>query len=205
MIKRLFLGLSLFLFTGTSMAIEEPKYSEIEKTKELELRAYNSMIIAETLVSGSKNKASNKGFKVIADYIFGNNISTAGDSKKINMTAPVTLKPESEKISMTVPVSMERKGEQWRVHFVLPSQNTLDTVPKPNNSAVKLREIPARNYAVIRFSGLTGESKIAKKTIKLLSWLETKGITPVGKPELARYNPPWVLPFLRRNEIMIEY
>jgi hypothetical protein len=68
-----------------------------------------------------------------------------------------------------------------------------------------LREVPASNYAVIRFSGLAGEAKTAAKTTDLLAWLESRGVTPIGKPELARYNPPWTLPFLRRNEVMIEY
>jgi hypothetical protein len=65
--------------------------------------------------------------------------------------------------------------------------------------------VPAINYAVICFSGFAGEDKIARKTADLVSWLNSKGITPIGKPELARYNPPWTLPFLRRNEIMVSY
>ena len=121
------------------------------------------------------------------------------------MTAPVTMEPKSENISMTAPVSMEQTGGQWRVHFVMPSQYTLDTLPKPNNPAVTLREVPTSNYAVIRFSGFAGEDKTASKTADLIAWLDSKGIIPVGNPELARYNPPWTLPFLRRNEVMVAY
>ena len=142
---------------------------------------------------------------MIADYIFGNNSSRTGGNEKISMTAPVTMQPKSEKISMTVPVSIEQAGGQWRVYFVMPGQYTLDTLPKPNNPAVTLREVPASNYAVIRFSGFTGEDKIARKTADLMTWLESEGIIPIGKPELARYNPPWTLPFLRRNEVMVAY
>ncbi len=65
--------------------------------------------------------------------------------------------------------------------------------------------MPASNYAVIRFSGFAGEEKTATKTAELMTWLTSKGIKPAGKPELARYNPPWTLPFLRRNEVMITY
>jgi hypothetical protein len=151
------------------------------------------------------DNASSAGFRLIADYIFGNNTSTTGGSEKISMTAPVTMEPKSEKISMTAPVSMEKTDGQWRVHFVMPSQYTLDTLPAPNNLAVTLREVPASNYAVIRFSGLAGENKTAKKTSELIVWLDSRGITPIGKPELARYNPPWTLPFLRRNEVMVAY
>ncbi len=187
------------------MAIEEPNYTLIEKSGDYELRAYSPKILAETLVSGSADSASSAGFKLIADYIFGNNTSAGGDSDKISMTAPVTMAPNSEKISMTAPVSMQQANGQWRVHLVMPSQYTLDSLPKPNNPSVTLREVPAANYAVIRFSGLTGENKVAQKTQALMAWLDSKGITPTGNPELARYNPPWTLPFLRRNEIMVAY
>ncbi len=187
------------------MATEEPKYTLIEKSEAFELRAYDPRIVAETLVSGSLDEASGAGFRLIADYIFGNNTSRTGGSEKISMTAPVTMEPRSEKISMTAPVSMEQMGEQWRVHFVMPSQYTLDTLPKPNNPAVTLRAVPESNYAVIRFSGLAGEEKVAAKTAELMVWLDAKGISPIGKPELARYNPPWTLPLLRRNEVMVEY
>ena len=172
------------------MATEEPSYTVIEQSGDFELRAYDPMIVAETQVSGPMDDASSTGFRLIADYIFGNNTSRAGGN---------------EKISMTAPVSIEQTGEQWRVHFVMPSQYNLDTLPKPNNPAVSLREVPASNYAVIRFSGLVGEKKRAAKTVELMKWLDSKGITPIGQPELARYNPPWTLPFFRRNEVMVAY
>ena len=187
------------------MATEEPSYTVIEQSGDFELRTYSPMIIAETQVPGPMDDASSAGFRLIADYIFGNNTSREGGNEKISMTAPVTMKPASEKIRMTVPVSMEQTGEQWRVYFVMPSQYTLDTLPTPNNPAVRLREVPASNYAVIRFSGLVGEEKLAAKTTELMTWLVDKDITPIGQPELARYNPPWTLPFLRRNEVMVAY
>lgn len=205
MTTRLFLGPFVLFFAGFAMAIEEPKYAVIEKSGAFELRAYSPKIVAETLVSGSMDKASSAGFKLIANYIFGNNTSRTGGNEKISMTAPVTMEPKSEKISMTAPVSMEQTSGQWRVQFVMPSQHTLDTLPKPNNPAVVLRVVPTSNYAVIRFSGFTGEDKTATKTADLMAWLDSKGIAPIGQPELARYNPPWTLPFLRRNEVMVAY
>lgn len=192
------------------MAIEEPKYTVLEKSGDFELRAYAPMVIAETLVDGSLGEASSAGFKRIADYIFGNNTSQTGASEKISMTAPVGIAPEavdkkSEKISMTAPVGMQKIADQWRMYFVMPSQYTLATLPKPNNPAVNLREIPASRVAVLRFFGLAGEEKTAYKTNELLAWLKNKQITPISAPELARYNPPWTLPFLRRNEVMLAY
>lgn len=199
------LGLFILFFSGLAMAIEEPKYTLVEKSGAFELRAYSPKIVAETLVSGSLDTASRAGFRSIADYIFGNNRSRTGGNEKISMTAPVTTESESVEISMTAPVSMEQRGGQWRVSFVMPSEYTLDGLPEPNNPAVILREVPPINYAVIRFSGFAGEDKTAIKTAELKAWLDRKGITPVGNPKLARYNPPWTLPFLRRNEVMLAY
>ncbi len=192
------------------MATEEPKYRVLEKSGDFELREYAPMVIAETLVDGNLDEASRAGFKRIADYIFGNNTSQTGSSQKISMTAPVGMAPEaadkkSEKISMTAPVGMQKSAGQWRMYFVMPSQYTLATLPKPNNSAVSLREISASRVAVLRFSGLAGEEKTAVKTNELLAWLKNKQITPISPPELARYNPPWTLPFLRRNEVLVAY
>jgi hypothetical protein len=197
----------MFWCANITMATEVPKYNVIETAGDYELRAYAPMVVAETLVDGSLDDASSAGFKRIADYIFGNNTSRAGNSEKIGMTAPVTIAPKAklEKISMTAPVTMQQKEGQWRMYFVMPSQYTLDTLPTPNNPAVTLREVPASRVAVVRFSGLAGDEKTAKKTAELLAWLKTKQITPLGNPELARYNPPWTLPFLRRNEVLVSY
>ena len=187
------------------MAIEEPGFDLLEKTEPYELRAYKPRIVAETIIPGSLKNASGAGFKRIADYIFGNNASRTGESQKISMTAPVSMVPKLEKISMTAPVNMEQSEKQWRMQFFMPSQYTMDNLPKPNNPAVTLRTLPASTFAVLRFSGLAGEEKTADKTADLLAWLKDRGIKPTGEPVLARYNPPWTLPFLRRNEVMVAY
>ena len=206
-----YLCLAFFLFfANVAVATEEPKYTLLEKSGEFELRAYTPRVVAETFIDGSLDDASSIGFRRIADYIFGNNTARNGTNEKISMTAPVTMAPkpnqgESQKISMTAPVTMQQSAGQWRMYFVMPSQYNLNTLPKPNNSLVTLRELPQGRMAVIRFSGLAGEEKTAEKTAKLLAWLRSKEITPIGEPELARYNPPWTLPFLRRNEVMVAY
>ena len=196
------------VFSGNALATEEPKYKIIEKVDQFELRSYEAKIIAEVAVAGSMDEASSKGFRLIADFIFGNNVSQNGAQDKISMTAPVTMEAQSEqseKVSMTTPVAMAQLGENWLVHFVMPSKYTLNTLPKPINSAVNIREIPARKYAVLRFSGFTGAKKVDKKTAELLEWMADKGLHPSGQPELARYNPPITPPFLRRNEVMVAY
>jgi len=196
------------LWTGTLMATEEPKFESLRKEDKVEIRRYGPVIVAETIVDGDMDSASNRGFQLIAGYIFGNN-------ERIAMTAPVVAEAQSsaEKIAMTVPVSIEPQiaddskmagAQRWRIHFVMPSQYTLATLPKPLNPQVKLREMPAKTYAALTYSGFNTESKVQEKTDQLLDWLKTQKIETIGKPQLARYNPPWTLPFLRRNEILQE-
>ncbi len=203
---RHFILLSLiFFYAASAMATEEPSYTLIEQSGQFELRAYQPMIIAETVVEGSMKEAGNKGFRVIADYIFGNNRIDSGGNQEIAMTAPVTMQTHSETIDMTAPVTITQDDGKWRMHFVMPSQYSMATLPKPNNEAVRLRKVPATRYAVIRFSGWTGADKVVEKTQALLRWMDNKGLQAHGEPELARYNPPWTLPFLRRNEVMVRY
>jgi hypothetical protein len=207
------------IFGEAAMAIEEPAFELLEKADTIELRQYRPVIVAETFVDGDMSSASNAGFRRIGDYIFGNNLSVSGSgdktSEKIAMTAPVAVEPaaKSEKIAMTAPVSVEPQdnaaggvmnSKRWRVQFTMPAAYTMETLPKPRNPAVTLREVPGKRVAVIVFSGFSGEEKSQQKTDELLAWLKTKNLTAVGTPQLARYNPPWALPFLRRNEVLIE-
>ena len=203
-------GLIVSLFASLAMATEEPKFKIVEKSGPFELRQYAPRVVAETLVDSSLDDASAAGFRRLADYIFGNNTSQNGGNETIAMTSPVAMtskteKNSSERISMTAPVTMQKSANQWRMYFVMPSKYSLSILPKPNNAKVTLRELPENRVAVIRFSGLVGEEKVAIKTAELLTWLKSKNITPVGTPELARYNPPWTLPFLRRNEVIVVY
>ena len=199
-------ALLLGLLPVTAMATEEPKYEVVSKDGDFEVRQYASMVIAETFVAGSQDDASSRGFKAIAGYIFGDNKRAGQNAEKIAMTAPVSIEKQnaSQKIDMTAPVVLEKQDERWRVHFVMPSQYKLADLPKPNNSAVALREIPGRKVAVVRFTGFVGEDKVATQTAALRDWLSARGMAGVAATQLARYDPPWTLPFMRRNEILIE-
>jgi hypothetical protein len=187
------------------MATEEPKFVLLEKVDAFELRHYSALIIAEVSVEGNLDEISSQGFRLIADYIFGNNTAKSGGSKKIAMTAPVTVETHSEKIAMTAPVTVQQNLGEWHMHFVMPANYTLETLPVPNNPRVKLRQVLPRTVAVITFSGIAGESKVTKKTEELQAWMEARHLKPTSNPQLARYNPPWTLPFFRRNEIMLEF
>ena len=202
--RRVLAAVLLAAIGSDAMAIEEPGYETLVADEPYELRQYRPMIVAETFVEGDLSAASNAGFRRIADFIFGNNTSPRGAGEKIEMTAPVTAAPASEKIAMTAPVTVEDTGGRWRVHFVMPSKYTIATLPRPNDPAVVIREVPAAKVAVIRFSGLAGESNVAGKTADLMRWIESRGLRASGTPQLARYNPPWTLPFMRRNEVLVE-
>jgi hypothetical protein len=195
---------TLLLSAGKAMATEEPKYSLIEKDGAFEVRAYDSKLIAEVVLEGEMSDATSAGFRLLADYIFGNNTAPSGKSEKISMTAPVTVENRSEKIAMTAPVAIQSEQKGWRVWFVMPSHFTLATLPKPNNPLVVIKPIAAKRYAVVRFSGWVDDDKMQAKLKELSTWLAVKKLTSKGQPELARYNPPWTLPFLRRNEVMLE-
>lgn len=184
------------------MATEEPKYTVLETEPPFEIRSYAPMIVAEVQVEGDLDEASSQGFRLIAAYIFGQNQV----SEKIAMTAPVTIEDQSvksSKIAMTAPVGIESNAGKWTVSFVMPVEYTMESIPKPMNSKVQLRQIPAVKKAVISFSGFYNSQKVAEKTLELEQWLKTRHLTGAGSPNFARYNPPWTLPFMRRNEVLI--
>lgn len=206
----LLLGL---LGTETAMAIEEPAYDTIVSQAPFELRHYASTLIAQTVVNGDMDAASSKGFRLIADYIFGNNLAAdTGQAAKIAMTAPVTMAPQSAKIAMTAPVTIEpQSGDSslaaahaWRIHFVMPRQYTMANIPKPNNSAVTLHELPRQYMVVHRYSGFNTLARVQEKTKGTLAWAKQQSLQVIGTPQLSRYDPPWTLPMFRRNEIMVE-
>jgi hypothetical protein len=197
-----------FLGMESAMAIEEPKYEVRASQAPFELRHYAPILIAQTIVEGDMDTASNKGFRLIADFIFGNNLAAGSEqAAKIAMTAPVTVEPQSSKIAMTAPVTIEPQSgsaQQWRVHFVMPSQYTLANIPKPKNSAVTLHELPSKYFVVHRYSGFNTEARVQEKTDEALAWAKQQSLKVIGTPQLSRYDPPWTLPMFRRNEIMVE-
>jgi len=179
--------------------VEQAKYEVVESHGAIEIRDYAPMIVAEAEVSGERKESINQGFRMIADYIFGNN----EPAQKVAMTAPVIQQP-SEKIAMTAPVIQQGVGNQWKVRFVMPANYTMETLPKPNNKQVKLEKIPAKRFAVIRFSGMGDNDSLKENEEKLKTFIDEKGLKSVSVATYAFFNPPWTLPFLRRNELMVE-
>jgi len=175
---------------GPSMAqtVSEPPYTLVKNDPPFEVRDYGVLTVAETLIEGDFDIAGSQGFRRVAGYIFGKNQNAQGESEKIAMTAPVT---------------MEAQNQQWRMHFVMPQGMTLVNLPKPIDASVQLREVPAQRMAAVRFSGLTTAASIERQTQLLKDWLGRNNLAYEDRPQLARYNDPFTLPWNRRNEILI--
>jgi effector-binding domain-containing protein len=198
--KRVIGLLILLIFAAeNAMAIEEAKYKVVLKEQKLELREYDPHIVAETIINGSFEDAGSQAFDRLFKYISGNNQS----SQEIAMTAPVAQEAEGEKIAMTSPVGQQQVEGKWAISFMMPASYSLETLPQPKDPAVKLRQVPARHMAVVRYSGTWSEKNYAKNLGELNTWIEENNFDVIGAPIWARYNPPFMPWFLRRNEILI--
>ncbi len=196
----------LLALEGTLMAIEEPKYIIMQKSDTFEIRKYAPYLVAQTEVSGTFDEMGGKAFRILVKYISGQN----QERSKIKMTAPVIQEPskqEGQKIQMTAPVIQEPSQTNPKsaiFSFVMPQTFTLATLPAPLDSRIQLKEIPGKIVAVRTYSGSWSEEKYKKNEDLLLKALAIANIQTIGKPSFARYNSPFALWFMRRNEIMIE-
>ncbi|MGI9461764.1 MAG: SOUL family heme-binding protein [Alphaproteobacteria bacterium] len=205
------MGVILALWVIIPMTIndvKEPAFKVLSSQKNIQIRQYAPYIVAEVTVNGKRREAANQGFRLIADYIFGGNQSkkNSATSEKIAMTAPVIqAQNTSEKIAMTAPVIQElTSGGQWIVQFIMPAEYTMATLPVPNNSKVRLLSVPAKKWAVIKFSGLWSDRAINQKWAVLQNYIKHNQLDMVGRPRTAFYNAPITLPPFRRNEVMVE-
>ena len=182
----------------TAEATEEPPHETLFKDGKYEIRQYEPTIVAEVEITGDMRRAGNSGFRPLADFIFGNNTARS----KIDMTAPVT-RVKSEKIAMTAPVTRTLDDDVWTVAFVMPKKWTMDTLPVPNNSDVKIREVPGELMATVKFSGVGRETVFEQKQGALEAWLSEQGYEAIGAARYAGYDAPYVPGPFRRNEVMI--
>lgn len=171
---------------------ESVQYTVLRTLGRVEMRNYPSMVLVSV-----QGLSDNEAFGILFDYISGNNLTR----RRIPMTAPViSAESPGEKIPMTAPVI---SGGGFFA-FVLPTDYTAETAPKPNDTRAKLVSVPQRKLAVIRFRGRTTASDLKSRTEELLSAMAEVGTKHIGEPFLMRYNPPFMPGFLRRNEIAIE-
>jgi len=188
---------------GVRGGTEEPHFTVEQAINGLEIRRYGERVAAETTISADEEAARNAGFRRLAGYIFGANQGR----KKIAMTAPVAQQSgegKGEKIAMTAPVAQATgSGGEWVIRFFMPAERTLDTLPAPKDEAVRLVTVPAETIAVLRFTGDRGPRAVASHTADLLGALEDTDWTATGTPVAWFYDPPWTIPFLRRNEVAV--
>ena len=180
-IRTLVIFLVTSVMTTQAIAIEEPVY-QVEKaweTEQIEIRVYVPRVMAVTEMT----EDSNGGFRVLAGYIFGGNA-------------------EEQEIAMTAPVQQSMEGDR-EMAFMMPAEYALEDLPKPEDQRVSFREAPAYTAAVIQFSGWASAEKADENWQQLRQFLIAEGIDITGEPTLNQYNPPWTLPFMRRNEIIV--
>jgi hypothetical protein len=144
-------------------------------------------------------EAGNKAFRPLFNYISGANRSQG----KIAMTAPVGQQPEGQKIAMTAPVGQTAASNRWAVTFIMPANYTMETLPEPTDAKVRLRAIPARRMAAVRYSGIWRQQRYEQSLARLRAWMKAQGLTAAGDPVWARYNAPFTPWFLRRNEVLV--
>ena len=180
-IRTLLISLVASVMATQAIAIEEPVY-QVEKAweaEQIEIRAYAARVMAVTGMADD----SDSGFRVLAGYIFGGNA-------------------EEQKIAMTAPVQQSMAGEK-EMAFMIPAEYALEDLPEPEDERVSFREAPAYTAAVIQFSGWASADKADENWQQLRQFLIAEGIDITGEPTLNQYNPPWTLPFMRRNEIIV--
>lgn len=193
------LGVWIAASVWIKRGVAEPPFDVVATYGEVEVRRYGETIVAATDVEGKREDALNEGFRRLAGYIFGKNQSR----EKIAMTAPVSA-TRSEKIAMTAPVSAVDLGEgAFRVTFAMPAGYTLETLPVPLDPRVTLEVVPGRDVAAIRFTGWARSEAVEERTAALLGWASARGQEVEGAPVLAQYDPPFAMPLMRRNEILL--
>lgn len=210
------------------MAVEEPPFEIVEHLGEVEIRAYPPVLVAETEVEGEFDRVGNQAFRRLAGYIFGRNrtrsrggsAARGTEGETTQGTDPVAIRAaQSARIDMTAPVGMRpggsralpgRAGEaaapeggRWVMSFTMPKGWTLATLPEPLDPLVRVRESPARTVAVLRSSGVWSAARFAGQEQSLRARLAESGWRAVGAAESLRYDPPWTLWFLRRNEVAL--
>jgi len=179
---------------------EEPRYKVVKTYDEIEIRDYSGMIVAEVITNGDKDKSINQGFRILADFIFGNNVP----AEKLSMTIPVTQQQDKQTVAMTAPVTQQPAQDgSWKIRFTMPSEYTMKTLPKPKDDRIKLIQIEPYKAAVIRFSGTSREKNSTEHKEKLEAFMMQEKLIAAENVTYAYYNPPWTPWFMKRNEVII--
>ena len=198
----------MLVFVYVIQNVEQPDYVVVISDGDFELRDYPPLVVAETTRTGSRGEGLSAGFGPLARYIFAKERGGDAQTETIAMTAPVQQQPargpdSDAKIAMTAPVTQRAEDDgRWTVQFIMPSRYRLADLPAPGDD-VRLREIPARRIAAVRFAGRTTDAAIAEQQKRLRTWMTEQALTAAGDAVYAYYNDPFTPGPLRRNEVMI--
>ena len=198
-LRLLFLLSPICLSSCVTVGIEKAKYKVIEKEGNFEIRQYSPYLVAETVVDADFDDAGNIAFGRLFDYISGKNRK----KESISMTAPVNQKVSSEKIAMTAPVNQYESEGRYIISFLMPSKYTMQSIPEPLDENVIIRESQSDKFAALRYSGSWSKKKYEAQKKRLEEWIKNKDLRVTGEAVFARYDPPFQLPFLKRNEVLI--
>jgi hypothetical protein len=189
-------GCSVF---GIRSGYEQSAYA-VEDTVDggVEIRTYPARLAAETPLESDDEDARDAAFRRLFDYITGANQSRAD----VAMTVPVEV-GRPEQIAMTAPVETAPSGDGEVMRFFLPPSYNAATAPAPTAAMVEIVELPPTKVAVLRFSGLWDEERFEAREAELIALLQGSAWRPVGSPSTLFYDPPWTLPWLRRNEAVV--
>jgi hypothetical protein len=198
--------LFLILLKGNAvMAIEEPDYKVLSRSDDYEIRSYPAFNVAEVELPGSSGSVDNQAFRILAGYIFGKNRSRSRIGTSGSLEA--SIDNESIKMAMTAPVmsaDSDVGDDNTVIAFVMERKFSLDELPEPIDSRIKLRRLPPRVMAVQKYSGRWTPENFLEHKDSLLQALQRDGISTRGPAILGRYNSPFTPWFLRRNEVMIQ-
>ena len=202
-------------------SVEEPPHDTLLKrtdaTTTYELRKYGERFAATVTYKKTDNKSENSPFRALAKYIgvFGTP-QNEGDTS-IAMTAPVVMENENKptQIAMTAPVVMEDNKDDSdsnkKMMFMLPTSfDSMEKIPKPTNPLVHIEEIPSQTGVVHVYNGKWGEERNKQLAKNLAQQLIQDGVPDMTEEYVLAnyqfwgYNPPFTLPYFRRNEIWVQ-
>ncbi|KAH7671372.1 SOUL hem-binding protein [Dioscorea alata] len=190
--------------------LETIKFRVLKRTEQYEIRETEPYFVAETTMPGKSGfdfNGASQSFNVLAAYLFGKNTG----SEKMEMTTPVVtrkVQSDGEKMEMTTPVITKQSDDQgsWQMSFVMPSKYGAN-LPLPKDSSVRIKEVPRKIVAVTAFSGLVTDHDVKIREAKLCEAIKNDTqyqLKEGALVEIAQFNPPFTLPFARRNEIALE-
>lgn len=179
-----FFIIQVIYYFKVQIGIETYPFNVVKTYETFEVRRYEASLFTSVKLDNSDYKtASNKGFSVLAGYIFGDN----NKNEKIAMTAPVAMSLEDSTTMM----------------FMVPRTFKKADLPEPNNAGIEFKEMPAKTVAAITFGGWANDKKIERYKAKLIAALHANNIAYTNSFYFLGYNAPFEM-IKRKNEVIVE-